>query len=164
EADTMLQLHAANLLPTIGSQAVPLLVEVITGAICMNRMIMIRLSVLQILEHRLRLEQRPDARIVEALVAALSDEDAQIRHRVAVLLGKVHDMRAIDMLVEALTDVNILTRETSAQLLGKLGDASVIPAIEAAMEAGMNTGGTYRNHPSSVPGEAHDTFQRAILT
>ncbi len=73
------------------------------------------------------------ADVVEALIAALKDRDADIRANAAWILGQIKDERAVEPLIEAARDRNAKVRSYAALALGKLGDKRAIPVLNSAV-------------------------------
>ena len=151
-------------LASLGTAAIPPLLE---AARSENQTV--RFAALRYL--RQHLKHDTDARIIECLATLLNDNDLNMRHAAAGMLGAVGDARAVDTLVEALGHWSISERISAAQHLEKIGDARALPALEKALADGLNTGVTYSNTAagygytaSGYEGEARDIFQRAILS
>ncbi len=68
------------------------------------------------------------------LLAALSDEDAEIRQRAAIVLGRARDESAVDPLIAALEDENAGVRKYAAWALGQIGNNSAVAALARALE------------------------------
>ena len=65
-----------------------------------------------------------DARTaVPALIAALKDEDEEMRRAAAESLGEIGDQAAVPALIEALKDNNKQVRLAATRALGKIGDS-----------------------------------------
>ena len=68
-----------------------------------------------------------------AVLAALNDSDAQVRHGAVAALGEMVDPRALPAIRERLTkDPDAGVRGEAAYRLGKFGDRTVVAALEAA--------------------------------
>jgi len=72
---------------------------------------------------------------VEPLIAALKDEDVNVRWPAARALGEIKDTRAIKPLIAALKDAEWIVREAAAEALIKIGAPAVEPLIAALTEA-----------------------------
>jgi HEAT repeat protein len=68
------------------------------------------------------LGQLGDARVVEPLIAALTDADTDVRSAAVAALGQVGDARAVEPLIAALGDHSSNVREFAAEELGKFAD------------------------------------------
>lgn len=68
-----------------------------------------------------------DQRLVDALKAALCDEDAEA-------LGKIGDARAVPPLIDALRDDECRVREKAAEALGAIGDAQAVHPLIAVVQ------------------------------
>src|SRR5260370_431469 len=73
---------------------------------------------------------KKDARVIEALLAALADKDAKVRILVAQELGKRGDPRAVEPLAALLHDSKKEVRRAGAESLAKLEHPG---AVEQAM-------------------------------
>jgi HEAT repeat protein len=70
-----------------------------------------------------------------AVLAAVHDPDAQVRHGAVAALGEMVDPRALPAIRERLAkDVDAGVRGEAAYRLGKFGDRTVMPALETAAE------------------------------
>jgi HEAT repeat protein len=74
--------------------------------------------------------EQPD---VQALIAALGDENASARSDAAVALGALGDPRAVDALVAALDDEYPFVRVSAAEALGAIGEPEAVPALIVAL-------------------------------
>jgi HEAT repeat protein len=70
---------------------------------------------------------------VEPLLAALQDEEPQVRKGAAAVLGKVGDARAVEPLLAALQDKAAVVRAEAAGALGAVGDARAVEALLALL-------------------------------
>jgi hypothetical protein len=71
---------------------------------------------------------------VEPLIAALRDEQADIRAFSALTLGRIGDVRAIEPLIAALDDQEATVRQRAAEALGSFTDPNVIDALSIALD------------------------------
>jgi HEAT repeat protein len=81
----------------------------------------------------LRLE-RIGSPAVEALIAALQDEQWDVRGDVARALGKIADPRAVEPLIHALQDQEWFVRSAAAEALGEVADARAVEPLVAALK------------------------------
>ena len=79
-----------------------------------------------------------DTRVIEPLIAALEDSNWQVRQTAVEALGKIGDARAVEPLVAALTDSDGNVRQAAAEVLGKIGDARAIEPLVAALKDSRN--------------------------
>ncbi len=63
---------------------------------------------------------------VEALLAALKDEDIQVRDDAITELGKLGDRRAVEPLIALLEDPNVYIRDNAINSLGLIGDRRAV--------------------------------------
>jgi beta-lactamase regulating signal transducer with metallopeptidase domain len=69
---------------------------------------------------------------VESLLAALKDEDFQVRDDAITELGKLGDRRAVEPLIALLKDPNVYIRDNAINALGLIGDRSAVePLLES---------------------------------
>jgi len=66
------------------------------------------------------------------LIAALQDEDANVRKWAAFALGEIGDPRAVEPLIEALQDEHWEVRGYAAWSLGRFGDSKAIDPLTYA--------------------------------
>ena len=94
------------------------------------------------------------ARIVQALIAALRDSDAEVRLAAAEALGDLEDRRAVPGLVAALRDGSSEVRHAAVHALGHLEDtAAVMPMIGLLGDANAET----RAEAAHTLGQLEDT-------
>lgn len=74
-----------------------------------------------------------DPRSVEQLIAALTDEDEQVRLNAIWALGKLGDRRAVEPLIAALMDEDQTVRSNAIQALGNLGDRRAVEPLLVAL-------------------------------
>jgi HEAT repeat protein/beta-lactamase regulating signal transducer with metallopeptidase domain len=73
-------------------------------------------------------------KIVQAMIGALDDEDAEMREQAANSLGQLEDPRAVEPLTAVLlNDVEPSVREQAAWALGMIEDAAAVPALGQAL-------------------------------
>ncbi len=96
-----------------------------------------------------------DPQVVDALIAALEDEDDQtelggypLRRNAARALGKLGDRRAVLPLVRCLDCTDFYVQEAAAQSLGMLGDPVCVPDLMRFLEGGVAAA-------LQVPGRPH---------
>ncbi|MFQ5894177.1 MAG: HEAT repeat domain-containing protein, partial [Nitrospinota bacterium] len=65
--------------------------------------------------------------VVDALIAALGDDDPLVRREAAVALAHTGDPRAVEPLCEALSDPEVIG--VAAHALGEIGDAKATPSL-----------------------------------
>jgi HEAT repeat protein len=75
-----------------------------------------------------------DARAVDPLIAALKDEDSNVRKNAAEALGKIGNARVVDPLIAALKDENRDVQKNAVEALGKIGDARAVEPLITALE------------------------------
>lgn len=69
---------------------------------------------------------------VESLLAALNDEDFQVRDNAIAELGKLGERRAVEPLLSLLQDPNVYIRDNAINSLGLIGDRRAVePLLEA---------------------------------
>jgi len=96
-----------------------------------------------------------DAAAIDALIAALADEDDRtelggysLRRNAARSLGKLGDAKAVPALIECLACSDFYVREAAARSLGALRDRSSIPALMKLLAGGVAAA-------QLVPGRPH---------
>jgi beta-lactamase regulating signal transducer with metallopeptidase domain len=72
--------------------------------------------------------------IAKALIAALKDEDAEVRRSAMTSLMRVRSPLALEPLMAALRDSDAEIREHAAFALGQLHDERAVPALTAALQ------------------------------
>jgi predicted phosphoribosyltransferase len=70
---------------------------------------------------------------VESRIAALRDEDKEVREAAAEALGMIRDTRAVDVLIPALGDEDWDVRQRAAYALGQIGDPRAAAPLRAAL-------------------------------
>ncbi|NQU24149.1 MAG: HEAT repeat domain-containing protein [Candidatus Nealsonbacteria bacterium] len=120
------QAIAASELGDIGSpKAVPLLVEILASP---RRGVWTRECAARALGN---FREEP---VFEPLVAALKDDQADVREAAAEGLGRLRDPRAADVLIAALKDKDPDVRESAAGAMGAVRNEKTLPALIAAMQ------------------------------
>ncbi|MEP6589913.1 MAG: M56 family metallopeptidase [Gemmatimonadota bacterium] len=77
-----------------------------------------------------------DTTVVNALIARLRDEDAQVRQAAARSLGRLEDARAVPGLIGALKDDDAKVRASAADALAQFEDPRAIPPLVALLSDG----------------------------
>ncbi|MDK1032447.1 MAG: HEAT repeat domain-containing protein, partial [Planctomycetia bacterium] len=70
-----------------------------------------------------------DMRALEPLLAALEDEQPEVRGPAARALGKLRDSRAVELLIAALKDENPSVRQGASEALGRIKDARAVELL-----------------------------------
>ncbi len=73
---------------------------------------------------------------VPALIAALKDENVEVRRAAARSLPNLRDRRAVPALIEALKDSDAEVRMSAADGLGEFSDARAVPGLAALLKDG----------------------------
>jgi len=73
-----------------------------------------------------KLVETPNADVIEPLLFALKDKEAEVRGAAALALGQVRDLRVLEPLLQQLRDPVALVRATAADALGQLKDPRAI--------------------------------------
>ncbi|NOZ84996.1 MAG: hypothetical protein GXP49_01790 [Deltaproteobacteria bacterium] len=79
-------------------------------------------------------KSRASGKYYNALVAALTDENADVRASASDYLGELDDARAVRPLLSMLHDDNVLARVAAIKALGKIGDPSCSPALREMLK------------------------------
>jgi HEAT repeat protein/beta-lactamase regulating signal transducer with metallopeptidase domain len=74
-----------------------------------------------------------DTTVVDALIARLKDEDAEVRRAAAHSLGRLKDSRAVPGLMGALGDSEPRVRAAAAEALGEFEDARAVAPLAALL-------------------------------
>ena len=74
----------------------------------------------------------PGGDVIDPLLGALKDPDAQVREKAAIGLAFRRDPRIVEPLLAAMEDSDSQVREKAAIALGASGDARAIPALTKA--------------------------------
>ena len=77
-----------------------------------------------------------DARVVKPLIAALKDEDGNVRAKAVEVLSRIGDARAVEPLITALKDRDSRVRASAVEALCKFGDARAIQALTGLLHDG----------------------------
>jgi phycocyanobilin lyase subunit alpha len=110
-----------------------------------------------------------DARAVERLIAALTDEADRtedggypLRRNAARALGKLGDRRAVPGLIAALDCADFYVREAAAQSLEMLGDVEAVPQLVERLGIGLVEGALVVEQPDLR--EPYDALIEALGT
>lgn len=100
-------------------------------------------------------EQRApvDQKVIDALVGALDDTDADVRQQALMTLARLGDARATAPLVKALGDASPDVREHAAMALGRSRDPK---AIDALLKALSDSSPGVREHAAFALGQVRD--------
>jgi HEAT repeat protein len=71
---------------------------------------------------------------VEPLTTFLDDEETNVRHAVAYVLGEIGDPHAVGSLIQTLKDEKEHVRTRAAKSLGKIGDARAVDPLILALQ------------------------------
>jgi HEAT repeat protein/beta-lactamase regulating signal transducer with metallopeptidase domain len=74
-----------------------------------------------------------DTTVVDALIARLKDEDAEVRRAAAHSLGRLKDSRAVPGLIGALRDSEPKVRAAAAEALGEFEDSRAVAPLAALL-------------------------------
>jgi HEAT repeat protein/beta-lactamase regulating signal transducer with metallopeptidase domain len=96
---------------------------------------------------------------VPALIAALKDQDVEVRRAAAQSLANLEDIRAVPALIDATRDTDAEVRASAIRGLGELGDKRATPSLIVALkdpvkdvkESALNA---LHEMPGEVPDEA----------
>ena len=80
-----------------------------------------------------------DASVIDALVARLEDENAEVRRAAANSLGRLDDTRAVPGLIAALRDPEPEVRASVAEALGELEDSRAVVPLAAMLSDGSTS-------------------------
>ena len=80
-------------------------------------------------ESSVRQDASADTGVVNALIARLQDENADVRRAAARSLGQLQDPRAVPGLIGVLKDSDPKVRASGAEALGELEDPRALPAL-----------------------------------
>lgn len=134
--DWNLQDEATLALKRLGSVAAESVISALEG-----KDAAVRACAAQILGHMLQegtvdvaLARRlEEARVIELLIVAVEDEDADVRTWATWALGVSQDARAVEPLIAALKDEDVVVRKQAAFHLGWQGDARAVDPLVAAL-------------------------------
>jgi len=94
---------------------------------------------------------------VESLLAALKDEDIQVRDDAITELGRLGDRRAVEPLIALLKDPNVYIRDNTINSLGLIGDRR---AVEPLLQSLCDRNVYIRDNAITALGRLRD--QRAV--
>ena len=80
--------------------------------------------------------EREDTVVVNALIARLKDEDAQVRRAAANSLGRLKDPRAVSALIAVFRDDDAEVRAAAVDAVGSFEDPRTIPALAERLSDG----------------------------
>jgi bilin biosynthesis protein len=126
EADETIKGHAAWALAFIGAEAA----EYLTPALKSDSLD-VRCAVLGAIVKVV--QEQPSEKLVNVMVAALTDPVALIRSEAASGLGQIVHPPAIPHLILACRDTDVNVRKAAVNALGKVGDATAIGPLTAAL-------------------------------
>jgi bilin biosynthesis protein len=130
-ADETIKGHAAWALAFIGAEAA----EYLTPALKSDSLD-VRCAVLGAIVKVV--QEQPSEKLVNLMVAALTDPVALIRSEAASGLGQITHPPAIPHLILATCDADVDVRKAAVSALGKVGDATAIAPLRSAMQDGEN--------------------------
>jgi bilin biosynthesis protein len=130
-ADETIKGHAAWALAFIGAEAA----EYLTPALKSDSLD-VRCAVLGAIVKVV--QEQPSEKLVNLMVAALTDPVALIRSEAASGLGQITHPPAIPHLILAARDADVDVRKAAVNALGKVGDATAIAPLRSAMQDGEN--------------------------
>jgi HEAT repeat protein len=112
------------------------------------------------------LAQRPrNARVVQALIAALRDEDSEVRRSAAWMLGRSRSQRAVRPLLPLLQDPDVAVVKAAVYALGWL---EAVPAIDPLFEMLGDPAHPLREEAaralSRIGGQACDLLEKQLTT
>jgi bilin biosynthesis protein len=126
EADETIKGHAAWALAFIGAEAA----EYLTPALKSDSLD-VRCAVLGAIVKVV--QEQPSEKLVNVMVAALTDPVALIRSEAASGLGQIVHPPAIPHLILACRDTDVNVRKAAVNALGKVGDATAIGPLTTAL-------------------------------
>jgi bilin biosynthesis protein len=130
-ADETIKGHAAWALAFIGAEAA----EYLTPALKLDSLD-VRCAVLGAIAKVV--QEQPSEKLVNLMVAALTDPVALIRSEAASGLGQITHPPAIPHLILAARDADVDVRKAAVSALGKVGNATAIEPLRSAMQDGEN--------------------------
>ena len=123
---------AGTALVHIGEESIPALLETLKDPHFVVRCHGVRALGGMTTDYQMGRAWTKDARVVEALVKALKDEDRAVREDSTIALGIIGDPGAVDGLIEAMKD-GAVKRHAIASL-GMIGDARALPPVLDALK------------------------------
>ena len=126
-ADETIKGHAAWALAFIGAEAT----EYLTPALKSDSLD-VRCAVLGAIVKVI--QDQPNPKLTELLIAALQDPAAIMRAEAASGLGQINITAALPHLITACGDVDVDVRKAAVSAIGKVGDASSLPTLQAALD------------------------------
>src|SRR6185503_1893875 len=86
-----------------------------------------------------QLAEAGDLRAVEPVIAALKDQEGDVRASAANALGQLGDKRAVEPLILMLNDEVSFVRAAAARVLGQLGDAKSVDPLTTSLKDSNST-------------------------
>ncbi len=123
---------AGTALVYIGEAAIPALLETLNDPHFVVRCHGVRALGGMTTDYQMGRAWTRDARVVEALIRALKDEDRAVREDATIALGIIGDPLAVDGLIDAMRD-GAVKRHAIASL-GMIGDARALPPVLDALK------------------------------
>jgi bilin biosynthesis protein len=130
-ADETIKGHAAWALAFIGAEAAEYLMPALK-----SDSLDVRCAVLGAIVKVV--QEQPNEKLVNLMVAALTDPVALIRSEAASGLGQITHPPAIPHLILAARDADVDVRKAAVSALGKVGDATAIAPLRSAMQDRAN--------------------------
>ncbi len=127
-ADETTKGHAAWALAFIGAEAA----EYLTPALNSDSLD-VRCAVLGAIVKVL--QEQPNEKLLNVLIAALTDPDAIMRSEAASGLGQITDASTVPHLILACRDGDTDVRKAAVSALGKVGDGSALEVLKTAQES-----------------------------
>ncbi|NJN48658.1 MAG: HEAT repeat domain-containing protein [Alkalinema sp. RL_2_19] len=125
DADETIKGHAAWALAFIGAEAA----EYLTPALNSDNLD-VRCAVLGAIVKVM--QEQPTEKLLNVLIAALTDPEAIIRSEAASGLGQINDSSSVPHLIMACRDSDLDVRKSAVSALGKVGNESALAVLEAA--------------------------------
>ncbi len=123
---------AGTALVHIGEESIPALLETLKDPHFVVRCHGVRALGGMTTDYQMGKAWTRDARVVDALIAALKDEDRAVREDATIALGIIGDPKAVDGLIEAMKDGAVKRHAISS--LGMIGDARALPPVLDALK------------------------------
>ena len=123
---------AGTALVYIGEESIPALLETLKDPHFVVRCHGVRALGGMTTDYQMGRAWTKDARVVEALIKALKDEDRAVREDATIALGIIGDPEAVDGLIDAMKD-GAVKRHAIASL-GMIGDARALPPVLDALK------------------------------